>query len=667
MASYREPPPYPEEKPMQSPIHQNNGTRFRISRKPVDATKATGTMPEEGYETPMPSNRDMVDIEAQRLKNLDLEEEAPELPPRPGLSLRTSFPEDPTDPRSFYSPTRTDTGTSTTSTSTELRSSSIASSLQSPSASSSFSNTSPESSKSSTSASFQKAYREARHFAGGLVQHPFESTKHFTILRHSHGLVFYQGSSTSLAISIFADAPLPIDRTLWLQSKGWSGKTGMRARALMGRHESWLNVTPTVAARADQLEPDDERAWQRDFEKFRKKVRKHSRESHILRETDVVHIPAEAGDGYFQLVMCLGDGKKKKVLCPSPVFRLLSTSVSPSSIKGASLSTLPLELGAMALSIQARATVGSAVSVAASPFSSQVQQYMPSWFTRKATSAALGVTGVEKRLNSMVGATNTPYDQERDGPFVTPESMELALEQGPIPPYPIRFAAQCQSSTSMNTEAEQLDIPIINLAGVPDNVSPHLHGYYFGWSRVVSKKEKGKSAEVEYSWCQVIISALRIDLSQLARVNISQVDKKNITISFISDFEDPPPDGTRLEIQVMGFIRPDEPLQRANMDQGLQAGDEAAVEAAMFSEVNDISMAQQFLDHPFWAPDAASRAKARGEEVGKLDKVKSGFANTKMAAQRQIDRVPFAKVGMRAPGDKMKDKGVVMSGFYVQR
>jgi hypothetical protein len=74
---------------------------------------------------------------------------------------------------------------------------------------------------SSKSNAVQNAFRDVRHFAGGLISHPYETTKHVTMLRHSHGLVFYQGTSTSLAISIFSDAPLPPDRSLWLQNKGY--------------------------------------------------------------------------------------------------------------------------------------------------------------------------------------------------------------------------------------------------------------------------------------------------------------------------------------------------------------------------------------------------------------------------------------------------------------
>jgi hypothetical protein len=74
----------------------------------------------------------------------------------------------------------------------------------------------------------------------------------------------------------------------------------------------------------------------------------------VLRETAIAHIPVEAGDGYYRLVLC-ADATKKVVLCPSPVFGLMSMTTRPSSIRGASLSTLLLEVGARALSGAAKA------------------------------------------------------------------------------------------------------------------------------------------------------------------------------------------------------------------------------------------------------------------------------------------------------------------------
>ena len=58
------------------------------------------------------------------------------------------------------------------------------------------------------------ALGEVKHFAGGLISRPYESTKYYSVLRHSHGLVFYRGLTTSVAITVFSDQALPADRKL---------------------------------------------------------------------------------------------------------------------------------------------------------------------------------------------------------------------------------------------------------------------------------------------------------------------------------------------------------------------------------------------------------------------------------------------------------------------
>ena len=165
--------------------------------------------------------------------------------------------------------------------------------------------TPPElSAQSSSPSAVQKAYGEARHFLGGLINHPSESNRHFSILRHSYGIVFYWGSTTSVTVSIFSDAPLPPNRTLWLQSRGWTGKTGMRTKALFRLHDDWINVTPSVALHVDQVDPANEWAWQGDIAKFHKKAPAKVRNAHHLRETVMARVPVEAGGAYFQLVLC---------------------------------------------------------------------------------------------------------------------------------------------------------------------------------------------------------------------------------------------------------------------------------------------------------------------------------------------------------------------------
>ena len=432
----------------------------------------------------------------------------------------------------------------------------------------------------------------------------------------------------------------------------------MRAKAFMGRNGNWLNVTPTIGVASGQLDTNDERAWQRDITSFRKKAQPRIRENHILRETAVVRIPVEAEDGYFQVVLCMGD--KKKVLCPSPVFRILSTSRSPSSIRGASLSTLPLELGAMVLSTYASNTVGRIVSPVTSTIQGSVQQYMPSWKTQQAAMAAYDMTGVENKVNAALEDANGQYDQSRQLSLLGESGDEATLDLGPTPPYPIRFFGR--GETSPSNEVDQYNLPTCTLSKVDSNVLLRFCGHYFGWARCSEKSDSN-----EQPWHQLAISVLPVDPSQLTRVNVANASKRIVTIHLVTEETDMVLDQTLFEILIMGFIRPDDPKQRAHLAEGLQAGDEAAVEAAMLSEVQDVSVVQYYLDHPSWGPQAKSHTKDQAENSSSLDKVKRTYANTRLTTQNRIDRIPLHKIGIRAPSDSMKDKLAITNGFYVLR
>lgn len=432
----------------------------------------------------------------------------------------------------------------------------------------------------------------------------------------------------------------------------------MRAKAFMGRNGNWLNVTPTIQVTADQLKISDERAWQRDLTSFRKKAPPKIRDKHMLQETAVVRIPVEAEDGYFQIVLCIGD--KKKVLCPSPVFRILSASRSPSSIRGASLTTLPLELGAKVFSTYAANTVGRVIGPVASTVERSTNRYMPSGKTRQAAMTAYGASGVADKVNSTVGDANSQYEQSRQQSLLAASGDEAALQEGPSPPYPIRFFGRGQNNPS--NEVDQSSLPASTLSGIDPGVLHRLYGYYFGWARC-SKRSGGN----EHPWHQAAISVLPIDPSQLTRVSVAQASKLIVTIRLITEDTDIVFDQTPFEILIMGFIRPDDPMQRANISRGLQAGDEAAVEAAMLLEIEDVTLVQTYLDHPSWSSDSASQPRGQAENSSPLEKAKTAYANTRLAAQNRIDRIPLHMISVRAPGDSAKDKLVITNGFFVTR
>ncbi|KAF9895120.1 hypothetical protein FE257_000022 [Aspergillus nanangensis] len=502
----------------------------------------------------------------------------------------------------------------------------------------------------------QRAYGEARHFLGGLIAHPTESNRHYTILRHSHGVVFYRGSTTSVTVSVFSDTPLPPDRTLWLQSKGWTGKTGMRAKALLHLTDDWLDVTPSLALRAAQVNPPDERAWQRDIAKFQKKASGRLRD-HRLRETIVARIPVEAGDGYFQLILC--QGAKKKKLCASPVFRVLSTSISPSSLRGASLSTLPLEAGAMVLSMYAQSAARTVLAPVTQVVQAKVDVIKPGLVQQTAAGTAFSMSGLANRIGGGEQENaNNPNNPSRQIP--NPPD----LDQGPQPPFPMDFKARTDLASPRTT-----------LSRVPDTIPDQLHGFFFGWARfdlskspsraaqdTPNSQSKSKSQSPSPSpWTPAIISVRNIDPSQQARINISQSVRKVTALRFLDDTALPPQ--TKVHVRVMGFLRPDVPAASGRTEKELMAARETAAEAAMLADSMDFTCTQGILEHGAWAPERGVDAQERGW----VDRTKEGVGNARARGQKMVENVPLHWLGVRSGAAEVRDRGVGVNGFYIVR
>ncbi|KAL4892830.1 hypothetical protein BDV59DRAFT_178702 [Aspergillus ambiguus] len=496
----------------------------------------------------------------------------------------------------------------------------------------------------------QKAYGEARHFLGGLIAHPTESNRHFTIMRHSHGIVFYRGSTTSVTISVFSDAPLPLDRTLWLQSKGWTGKTGMRAKALLHLTDDWLDVTPSLALRADQVSPADERAWQRDISKFRKKASGRLRE-HVLRETIVARIPVEAGDGYFQLILC--QGEKKKKLCMSPVFRVLSTSMAPSSVRGASLSTLPFEVGAMVLGMYAQTAAQTVLAPVTEAVQTRIQPYQPGFVQQTAAETAFSMSGVANRIG--LGGDdedNTSSAQVRS--FHNPQS----LDYGPQSPFPMDFKATTETLPSQGSR--------IGLGRVPDTLLEQLHGFFFGWARfnlVSDKKECSGTAKSHSPWYPIILSVRNLDPSHQARVNLSQAMRKITILRFLEDIYLAPQ--TKVHVRVMGYLRPDVPPPSGRTDKELIAARETAAEAAALADSTDATAAQRILEHPAWAPEIPTGETSRSGTW--KDRTKDTVSNARARGQKMAENVPLHWLGVRSATAEMRDRQISVNGFYIVR
>ncbi|KAK5237238.1 hypothetical protein LTR47_001504 [Exophiala xenobiotica] len=499
----------------------------------------------------------------------------------------------------------------------------------------------PTTPTSATSSKFKAALEDVRHFAGGLIAHPYESTKHYSILRHSHGLVYYSGSSTNLAITIFSDRELPADRTLWLQRKGFSGKTGLKIGGLLGARSTWIEVTPTVRATAEQLNPTDERAWQRDIKKFLKKAPKEIR-SHRVRETDVLRIPCDADDGYLRVVLCTAEGKK--VLCGSPVFRLASSTTEFSTIRGASLKTMPLEAGIKIGQIIGNNIVSATLTNLLTKLGQRSQE---------AATYAYDQSGVPDKIDDI----NQQYDGARQASYSPVQQAAYdALQRpdivgptsGPVSPFPVRIHGKVVPGTGRSKA--MLNVPTANLTGVPEDTLMRYKGVFFGWAAVTLPKKLAVETKISDDWLKAVIF---ISPDPLGRRTV--LHKNSARVYLLHGFQGVQFFDAKLSVLLMGYLR-------GLHDQG--PDEEPDVESMQFDIYKDIAVTTASLNRPAWTAEAT------------LDRVKSAASSRSMSeryvdfrqnTQRQMDRVPVNRLGIRTEGAVLKDRLIGVGGVWVPR
>lgn len=493
------------------------------------------------------------------------------------------------------------------------------------------------------------ALEDTSIFLGGLIKHPTESTKYFTILRHSHGLVYYKGPNTSLAFSIFSDRPLSGDRRLWLQLKGWTGHAGMAAKALFRTNASWVNVTPDQQINATDLPPLDERAWQRDMKKFAKKASK-SQQNHILRETVVVRIPYEASDGYFRVV--LTSGESRRVLCPSPVFRVASTSMSASSLKGASLRMLPIELSVKAAQIAATTVATNAIGPVFTAVKQSVTAAAPVTKYTNQAQMLWDVSGAQGQIDSV----NQRYDERLEvvaedkgleSGFSTRgkiQSYMIGDDSGPEPPFPVRLSGQVTKGTGESTT--RFSMPTANIDDVSsDLLAPVTLGVYFGWA-FVTPRDKAQLL-MHDDWRQTIIS-VTYSPSASAKVARQKVLRAYLMHEFLPGTSLV---GAKLKLVIMGYLRPLLPP--------------AESEVFLLETLNDLAITRASLSRSSWGhAETLRRVKTAQSQRSVTDKM----VDLRVTGQRQINKVPVHMLGVRSDSYGAQDRGMHGNGgLWVKR
>lgn len=551
---------------------------------------------------------------------------------------------------------------------------------------------------------FKKAADDAALFAGGLLPHPVESARHHSIMRHSPAIVLYQGPETSVSISVFSDQPLPADRTLWLQQRGFTGDKGMRLKSLVGATGSWINVTPVQRAGPEAVPEGDERAFQRDVTKWLKKAAKAGGKvaKHAWRETHVVRIPATAEDGYFRLILCSNansereDGShhynnnneyendstgvqhyyKKKVLCSSPVFRVASASTDVSILRGASVSTMPLEVGIKVAStvgvvyvskytkpvtMAAGAAQGTVLKKAATVAESKVKHSAAIARAGKMAWDRSGVQGELEGANARYRAEGHAagrYDALGVGDSPVFGENTVGADDGPEPPFPVRFAGKVVRGSGASLTAGA-GVPTANLDDVPEDLRQRLRGVYFGWACVSpsgGSRKKPLDERVDNAWHPAIITAGRGNSTNGTQVVAAVAARSSVAVHLLHNDGEGALAGVeffdvRLKVMLMGYLRP----RLARDTPPLKQAQHLAVDAAL---------ARASLARECWQPDVV-RDFIRERENARTFSDRLLGARDK--AQMQMDRVPLHLLGVRTEASGLMDRTHGNGGYWIPR
>lgn len=480
----------------------------------------------------------------------------------------------------------------------------------------------------------------AQYFASGLIAHPCESNRHFSIIRHTSALIWYSGPSTSVSISVLSDEPLPPARTLWMQQKGFSGNVGMAIKAFAGNTGSWINVTPARQTAVGDTTEVDERIVQRDFKRFVKKASGRQKK-HVPRETHLVRIPAIAADGYFRLVLCAGAEPGKKILCGSPVFRVASTSTDVSVVRGASLSTMPLEMGVKAASTIGQAMANKYIGVASAVVNSQVSSIVTNQTIKKAGTMAYQsyqVTGMSDTLHE---SWQRQREQQERYDSLMDNVPIIGSEAGPEAPFPVKFDGRVVPGTGRSYS--ELSIPSANLSGVSDQIKLRMPGVFAAWACIHIPP---KNNEMPTDWFEAIVT---IAPSRHAPPSVAM--ENTVTVHIIHDFQGANLVSAKIKVLLMGHLH-------------AAAGHNTPPEFLVNQHFQDVDKTMASLRRAAWGPH---------DTVAMLKSVKSSrtFAekvdDTTGKVVRQVDKIPLHLVGMRSDVGLMQDKAYGNGGLWIVR
>ncbi|KZT62723.1 hypothetical protein CALCODRAFT_479010 [Calocera cornea HHB12733] len=183
--------------------------------------------------------------------------------------------------------------------------------------------------------------------------------KKYSTLRHTRPFIYYAGTRTVVPISVFGKEPLPDDRKVFLQRRGYrTGLLGWTLGSLLGgAHLPGWDVTPQthdVWSATTRLTTKQRAQYDADISHLFSSA---SAPGQTLQQTLLVHIPVASGDGYFRLRVT---SRKGEDLAVSGVFRVGSLTWASAQPRGASIVGIVPELGVRAAFLTAKTAAWTA-------------------------------------------------------------------------------------------------------------------------------------------------------------------------------------------------------------------------------------------------------------------------------------------------------------------
>jgi hypothetical protein len=224
-------------------------------------------------------------------------------------------------------------------------------------------------------------------------------------------------------------------------------------------------------------------------------------------------------------------------------------------------------------------------------------------------------------------------------------------DDGPEAPYPIRFSGKA-AGTSLKERNGETTVPTAKLVDVPQDTLMRLSGVYFGWASIARAKttpEPSVRDENFEKWLPAVV-IVTPERSQTATV----VERKAVHVHIVHDRGKVVFTNAKVNLMIMGFIRPISVSLKSEPDLGNQ--EERSQE--------DIALTNRVLREAAWQPETVlERIKSASSGRSFTERV----ADARQSGQRQLDKVPVHRLGVRTDSMGLKDQLIGNGGICIKR